>query len=127
MNLNANLEVSNLTQEIILPSPPCTPHVVTLSNNDQIMPPLYTSFLYFFPAMDTPSVELKQSLASALAAFPPVAGRLIPRTPAHAGFDVHCNNQGTVFVEAQSSATLQHLLTTGTLFTLIKLWILSSS
>jgi len=28
MNLNANLEVSNLTQEIILPSPPCTPHVV---------------------------------------------------------------------------------------------------
>lgn len=119
----SGLKVSSSNRESIVPSPPCAPHVVTLSNNDQIMPPLYTSFLYFFPAMATanpsgqllPTPELKRSLALALAAFPPVAGRLIPRDPAIGGFDVHCNNQGAVFVETHSRATLNDLLNTGTL------------
>lgn len=118
---SARLSLNNTTRETIVPSPPYAPHVVTLSNNDQIMPPLYTSFVYFFPAPANsqdpilPSAELKRSLARALAAFPPVAGRLVPRTPAESGFDVHCDNQGAVFVDAHSPATLQHLLTTGTL------------
>lgn len=104
---------------MIVPSPPYAPHLVTLSNNDQIMPPMYTSFLYFFSGVAgsgdqllLPAPVLKRSLAHALAAFPVVAGRLIPRA-LRGGFDVQCDNQGALFVEARSPLTLDEVLTTG--------------
>lgn len=98
-----------------MPSPLSPPHVVALTNNDQIMPPFITGFYYFFqapPSGPPPSAPLTQSLARALAAFPPAAGRFKPRSNG-AGIDVECNNQGALFVEAHTTATLQDLLTTG--------------
>jgi hypothetical protein len=111
------LEFTVKRQEVIVPSPLSPPHVVALTNNDQIMPPFITGFYYFFqapPSGPPPSAPLTQSLARALAAFPPAAGRFKPRSNG-AGIDVECNNQGALFVEAHTTATLQDLLTTGPL------------
>ncbi|KAG0619415.1 hypothetical protein M758_4G138100 [Ceratodon purpureus] len=108
------MEFTLKRQEIVLPLPPVAPHVVTLSENDQIMPPLYTSFVYFFSPPSNPpqSASLTLALARALAAFPPVGGRLKARSNG-TGMDVECHNQGVVFVEAHAAATLDQLLNTG--------------
>lgn len=103
--------------ETIVPSPPCTPHLITLSNNDLIMPPYYTGFLYFFHAPTEPEhrvrpKSLQLALARALSAFPPAAGRLKARSNG-AGMDIECNNQGAIFVEAHATATLEDLLKSG--------------
>ncbi|KAG0597913.1 hypothetical protein M758_12G030400 [Ceratodon purpureus] len=108
------MEFTLKTQQLIIPSPLSLPHVVTLSVIDQIVPPAYNPFLYFYaaPATPPPSASLTHSLARALSAFPPVAGRLKPRSNG-AGVDVECHNQGAVFVEAHASLALHELLNTG--------------
>ncbi|KAI5060120.1 hypothetical protein GOP47_0024540 [Adiantum capillus-veneris] len=94
------MQVEKSTQETVYPVEPSPGGVIELSNNDQIMPRLYTSLLFFFrekPA-DEASSFLKSSLAETLSLFYPAAGRY--RERANGGLEILCNDAGASFYEA---------------------------
>ncbi|MCO5573968.1 hypothetical protein L7F22_027746 [Adiantum nelumboides] len=95
------MQVKTRTQETVYPAEPSAGGVIELSNNDQIMPRLYTSLLFFFgekPAPHEPSASLKSSLAETLSLFYPVAGRY--RERANGELEIMCNDAGASFHEA---------------------------
>ncbi|KAM3701490.1 hypothetical protein ACJW31_05G177600 [Castanea mollissima] len=112
------VEVEVFSNENIKPSSPTPTHLryYQLSFVDQIFPPVYASFLFFYTKNDAYSKistnttksfssVLKQSLSDVLTRYYPLAGRIKDN------FNVHCNDEGVLFCEAQVKCKLSDIVT----------------
>ncbi|KAM3749331.1 hypothetical protein ACB098_05G176400 [Castanea mollissima] len=112
------VEVEVFSNENIKPSSPTPTHLryYQLSFLDQIFPPVYASFLFFYTKNDAYSKistnttksfssVLKQSLSDVLTRYYPLAGRIKDN------FNVHCNDEGVLFCEAQVKCKLSDIVT----------------
>ncbi|KAL0408531.1 UNVERIFIED_CONTAM: Vinorine synthase [Sesamum radiatum] len=101
------IEIEVISKETIKPSSP-TPQSLRkyqLSFLDQIAPPIFTPFVYFYEAdakFSNPekSNHLKKSLSQVLSRFYPLAGRLVD------DLYVDCNDEGAPYVEAVANCSL---------------------
>ncbi|KAL0447211.1 UNVERIFIED_CONTAM: Stemmadenine O-acetyltransferase [Sesamum latifolium] len=106
------IEIEVISQETIRPSSP-TPESLRkyqLSFLDQIAPPIFTPFVYFYEAdakFSNPgkSNHLKKSLSQVLSRFYPLAGRLVD------DLYVDCNDEGAPYVEAVANYSLSQVIT----------------
>ncbi|KAK4399639.1 Vinorine synthase [Sesamum angolense] len=107
-----DIEIEVISQETIKPSSP-TPESLQkyqLSFLDQIAPPVFMPFVYFYEAdakFSSPekSNHLKKSLSQILSMFYPLAGRLVD------DLYVDCNDQGAPYVEAVANCSLSRVIT----------------
>ena len=103
------VEVEVISNEHIKPTSPTPTHLhyYQLSFLDQIFPPVYASFIFFYTKNDTYSKistditksfssVLKQSLSDVLTRYYPLAGRVKDN------INVDCNDEGVLFHEAQA-------------------------
>ncbi|CAI9775334.1 unnamed protein product [Fraxinus pennsylvanica] len=105
------VEVVVVSKEIIKPSSP-TPDLLRkyqLSYIDQIAPPLFMPYIYFYPADGRSSNwersnRMKESLPEALTRFYPLAGKLVDR------LYVDCNDVGVEFFQAKAEVKLSEIL-----------------
>ena len=103
--------VEVISKEIIKPSSPTPPHLryYQLSFLDQINPPVYASFIFFYTKNDaysntTESSVLKQSLSDVLKRYYPLAGRVKDN------FIVDCNDEGVLYCEAKIKCQLSDIV-----------------
>ncbi|KAF3951083.1 hypothetical protein CMV_023234 [Castanea mollissima] len=112
------VEVEVFSNESIKPSSPTPTHLryYQLSFLDQISPPVYASFLFFYTKNDAYSKistdttksfssVLKQSLSDVLTRYYPLAGRIKDN------LNVDCNDEGVLFREAQVKCKLSDIVT----------------
>ncbi|KAM3749662.1 hypothetical protein ACB098_05G203500 [Castanea mollissima] len=112
------VEVEVFSNESIKPSSPTPTHLryYQLSFLDQISPPVYASFLFFYTKNDAYSKistdttksfssVLKQSLSDVLTRYYPLAGRIKDN------LNVDCNDEGVLFREAQVKYKLSDIVT----------------
>lgn len=103
-----------ISRKIIKPSSPTLDHLrhYQLSFTDQLCPPVYTSFVFFYPADDADTKfdnleileQLQQSLSNVLTHFYPLAGRLKDN------IYVDCNDGGVPFLQVRVKFKLVHVL-----------------
>ncbi|KAB1201176.1 Vinorine synthase [Morella rubra] len=106
------VEVEILSKHTMIKPSAATPaHLrhYTLSFIDQIIPPIFTPFVLFYPRDANLSNEervdqIKKSLSEALTHFYPLAGRV--KDNSH----VDCDDEGAHFVEAKATCTLTEFL-----------------
>ncbi|KAM3705245.1 hypothetical protein ACJW31_03G066300 [Castanea mollissima] len=112
------VEVEVISSENIKPTSPTPTHLqyYQLSFLDQIFPPVYASFIFFYTKNDTYSKistdttksfssVLKQSLSDILTRYYPLAGRVKDN------INVECNDEGVMFREAQVKCELSDIVT----------------
>ena len=112
------VEVEVFSNENIKPSSPTATHprYYQLCFLDQISPPVYASFLFFYTKNDAYSKistdttksfssVLKQSLSDVLTRYYPLAGRIKDN------IKVDCNDEGALFCEAQVKCMLSDIVT----------------
>ncbi|XP_022726352.1 acetyl-CoA-benzylalcohol acetyltransferase-like [Durio zibethinus] len=109
------MEVHIQTRKLIKPSIPTPNHLreLKLSCFDQIAPPTYGSFVFFFPADSSISTsskderleKLQNSLSEVLTCFYPLAGRLDQDRNV-----IDCHDQGAEYLEAQVNANLNQFI-----------------
>ena len=112
------VEVEVFSNENIKPSSPTPTHprYYQLCFLDQISPPVYASFLFFYTKNDAYSKistdttksfssVLKQSLSDVLTRYYPLAGRIKDN------IKVDCNDEGALFCEAQVKCMLSDIVT----------------
>ncbi|RDX79666.1 Vinorine synthase, partial [Mucuna pruriens] len=98
-------------RKYIKPSTATPPHLKTfkLSLIDQLSPTIHINIILFYPHntlhFSTKSQLLQTSLSQTLTRFYPVAGRLQDAAT------VHCNDDGVLFIESQTNASLSDILT----------------
>lgn len=122
------MKLSNYVRETVRPVTPTPPaaRLLRLSNNDLVMPRVYTRMLYYYlprprpadddvdgtpaspallPRQPLPPATLCAALAQALALYYPLAGRLVPRADDSAGgaLDVACTDAGAFLVHADAA------------------------
>ncbi|KAF9673369.1 hypothetical protein SADUNF_Sadunf10G0017000 [Salix dunnii] len=105
-----------ISRKIIKPSSPTLDHLrhYQLSFTDQLCPPVYNSFVFFYPADDADHIkfnslevsdQLQQSLSNVLTHFYPLAGRLKDN------IYVDCNDEGVPFLQVRVKyCKLAHVL-----------------
>ncbi|XP_026451109.1 vinorine synthase-like [Papaver somniferum] len=117
--MNDTMKIEVLSKESIKPSSPTPDNVKThsLSNLDQIFPPLYVDHLLYYPNLESNGSSLgdgehgrnmiisassrrrcdvlKQSLAETLTRYYPLAGRIKDEK------SVECNDEGVDYIEAR--------------------------
>ena len=112
------MEVEVISNENIKPTSPTPTNLryYQLSFLDQIFPPVYASFIFFYTKNDTYSKirtditksfssVLKQSLSDVLTRYYPLAGRVKDN------INVDCNDEGVLFREAQVKCELSDIVT----------------
>ncbi|MBA0586565.1 acetyl-CoA-benzylalcohol acetyltransferase [Gossypium raimondii] len=104
------MEVQIQTRKLIKPSSPTPLHLreLKLSCFDQIAPPAFGSFIFFFKAPINGHQTLKKlesSLSDVLTKFYPFAGRFIQDRNA-----IDCNDQGAEYLEARVSVSLNQFI-----------------
>ncbi|XWS54539.1 hypothetical protein CRYUN_Cryun10bG0097600 [Craigia yunnanensis] len=109
------MEVHIVTRKLIKPSNPTPNHLrdLKLSCFDQIAPPTYGSFIFFFPAdscirtssKDERLEKLENSLSEVLISFYPLAGRIVQDRNT-----IDCSDQGAEYLEAQVNANLNQFI-----------------
>ncbi|KAK6253302.1 hypothetical protein QUC31_015022 [Theobroma cacao] len=111
------MQVHIQTRKLIKPSNPTPHHLrdLKLSCFDQIAPPTYSSFVYFFPAdnriststsiQDERLEKLENSLSEVLTSFYPLAGRYVEDRHA-----IDCSDKGAEYLEAQVNANLNQFI-----------------
>ncbi|KAH7298623.1 hypothetical protein KP509_25G051600 [Ceratopteris richardii] len=102
------LEVRCLASEVIKPSapPPYPTSVIRSCKVDHVIANIYVRTLHFYCHQDRAFCTndvLKRSLAQTLSVFYPLAGTLTPE------YDILCNGDGALFVEAESDSNLSDL------------------
>ncbi|KAJ7523638.1 hypothetical protein O6H91_18G056300 [Diphasiastrum complanatum] len=110
--LQHNIPVTRFITTTIKPSKKTDPHWVTLSNLDRLFDNFYTPVIFYYPYEEGRCVgevaeKLKESLAEALVAFYPLAGRVVQNE--HEVARLHCNDAGAVFSEAYVDGMLDDL------------------
>ncbi|PIN10810.1 Vinorine synthase [Handroanthus impetiginosus] len=105
-----------ISKEIIKPSCETPLHLrnLKLSYLDQLLPPIYIPFVFFYEADESRGLtcsnhvqicqELKNSLSKSLTSFYPLAGRI------RDNFVIDCNDNGVEFVNARIHAHLTDVL-----------------
>ncbi|CAK8530244.1 unnamed protein product [Lathyrus sativus] len=116
-SISDNIKLETLNTFLIKPSEPTPPNlkIFKLSLLDQLSPNIHGNSTFFFPNNSSHSPHsfsqnsklLQTSLSQTLSLFYPFAGRL--QDPA--GTTIHCNDDGVLFIESQTSTTLSELLT----------------
>ncbi|KMT07556.1 hypothetical protein BVRB_6g151670 [Beta vulgaris subsp. vulgaris] len=107
------MEVEIISKEAIKPSKPTPSHckLYRLSSLDQLSPSIYVPILLFYEAPTTPqkradlSSQLKSSLSETLTYYYPFAGRIKD------GSYIDCDDEGSLFIEAQAKNNLVDILT----------------
>ncbi|KAF7154032.1 hypothetical protein RHSIM_Rhsim01G0027900 [Rhododendron simsii] len=96
---------------IVKPAKETPKHTLKSSNLDLLVPSFHAPTIYFYKPdgsngfFDTHL--LKEALSNCLVIFYPVAGRLKRREEGcSGGFDVDCNGEGVLFVEAESGGVM---------------------
>ncbi|CAM6121194.1 unnamed protein product [Calypogeia fissa] len=98
------------SRSMVQPAQPTEKHWLALSNLDRLVNPTYSSVILFYSnVLDSTQFQdvtrsLKDSLAKVLVHFYPLAGRLALREDGQV--DIHCNDEGAVFIEASVDAEL---------------------
>ncbi|PAN37463.1 hypothetical protein PAHAL_7G094200 [Panicum hallii] len=104
--------VELLTSEMVVPAEPTPAGAVWLSNLDLAARRGYTPTVYFYQSNSEPGFfavdVIKDSLAKALVAFHPLAGRLGSDDTGR--LQVDCTGEGVVFVTARSDYALDDLM-----------------
>lgn len=111
----STLKVELTSREMIKPSSPTPNHLKThqLSFLDQMAPPVYMSFIFFYPKNQSHPIDnnkeisslLKRSLSDTLVRFYPLAGRLEGNN-----VTVSCNDEGVEYNEAYVSTNLSKVI-----------------
>ncbi|KAJ7523641.1 hypothetical protein O6H91_18G056600 [Diphasiastrum complanatum] len=107
-----NIRVAKLITNSIRPAKKTDPHWVTLTNLDRLHGHYYTPVILYYPyeegrCLEKVAQKLKDSLAEALVAFYPLAGRVVQNENELA--KLHCNDAGAVFTEAYVDGVLDDL------------------
>lgn len=94
---------------IVKPATETPKHVLKSSIVDQVFPNFHSPTVYFYRPDGSENFFdfrlLKEALSKCLVTFYPVAGRLKKREGS-ACFDLDCNGEGVLFVEAESEDTI---------------------
>ncbi|CAI8591488.1 unnamed protein product [Vicia faba] len=120
--ISHNIKLETLNTFLIKPSKPTPPNlkIFKLSLLDQLSPNIHGNSTFFFPnkysshshsSFSHYSKLLQTSLSQTLSLFYPFAGRLQHSTDTRTGTTIHCNDDGVLFIESQTTTTLSQLLT----------------
>ncbi|CAM6090195.1 unnamed protein product [Calypogeia fissa] len=109
------VKVKPTARTLVVPSKPTPEQWLRLSNLDRVVNPTFSSSILFYTRLlvrpnrtfEEIVQSLKESLANVLVDFFPLAGRLALRDDGLV--DLHCGDQGAVFVEAMVDADLDDL------------------
>ncbi|KAJ4848945.1 hypothetical protein Tsubulata_034181 [Turnera subulata] len=107
------MEVKILSQKLVKPSTPTSHQLLKISYLDQIAPPAYLPFIFYYQAdakpipaeQDERCNQLERSLSETLSLYYPLAGRYNQDK-----LMVDCNDEGAFFVEAKADGNLDQLL-----------------
>lgn len=104
------MKVKVKERTIIKPAKETPKQTLMSSNLDLLVTPHHTQTIYFYKPDGSKNFFnthlLKESLSNCLVLFYPVAGRLRRREGSGGGFDVDCNGEGVLFVEAESDGVI---------------------
>ncbi|CAM6087755.1 unnamed protein product [Calypogeia fissa] len=107
-------KVKPRVKTVVLPAEPQEIHWLPLSNLDRVVNPTFSSVIHYYKDVVTETrsfsdvtKHLKQSLAETLVHFYPLAGRLALKEDGRV--DLHCNNEGAVWIEAEIDKTLEDI------------------
>ncbi|KAG5563982.1 hypothetical protein RHGRI_000227 [Rhododendron griersonianum] len=104
------MQIKVKESSIVKPAKETPKHTLRSSNLDLLVPSFHAPTIYFYKPdgsnnfFDTRS--LKEALSNCLVVFYPVAGRLKRREEGGGGFDIDCNGEGVLFVEAECEGVI---------------------
>ncbi|CAM6126921.1 unnamed protein product [Calypogeia fissa] len=107
------VEMRPTSRTVVSPALPTKKHWMALSNMDRVVNPTFSSAILFYThLLDFKQFKdivgaLKESLAKALVHFYPLAGRLALEDDGLV--QIHCNDEGAVFIEAVVDAELSEV------------------
>ncbi|KAH7861652.1 hypothetical protein Vadar_028922 [Vaccinium darrowii] len=95
---------------IVKPSKETPKHILTSSYLDLLVTPTHVPTIYVYKPNGSKNFFdtqlLKEALSNCLVVFYPMAGRLRRREGNVGGFDIDCNGEGVLFVEAESEGVI---------------------
>lgn len=104
--MKINVKESN----IIKPAKETPEQILKSSTIDLLFPNYYTPTIYVYKPDGSKNFFetrlLKEGLSNCLVEFYPAAGRLRRREEGGVGFDIDCNGEGVLFVEAESDGVI---------------------
>ncbi|CAK9159035.1 unnamed protein product [Ilex paraguariensis] len=102
MKINVN------SSTMVQPAKYTPKHTLWVSNLDLLVPRIHTPTVYFYKPNGTQNFSeahlLTEALSNVLVPFYPVAGRL--QRDEKGRFELYCNGEGVLFVEAESDSTV---------------------
>ena len=102
------MKINVKESSIVCPSQDTPKHSLWSSDLDLLVARVHLPTVYFYRPNGSPTFfdtqVLKEALSNVLVLFYPVAGRL--RKDENGRFEIHCNGEGVLFVEAESEAVI---------------------
>ncbi|KAF7154477.1 hypothetical protein RHSIM_Rhsim01G0027700 [Rhododendron simsii] len=104
------MQIKMKESSVVKPAKETPKHTLRSSNLDLLVPSYHVPTIYFYKPDGSSNFFdtrlLKEALSNCLVVFYPVAGRLKRREEGGGGFDVDCNGEGVLFVEAESEGVI---------------------
>ncbi|KAE8718000.1 Shikimate O-hydroxycinnamoyltransferase [Hibiscus syriacus] len=107
------MEITIKESTIVRPAEDTPKRSLWNSNLDVVMPRYHLPTVYYYKNPNASSgffdtLKLKDALSKVLVAFYPIAGRL--RLDENGRIEILCNGEGVLFVEAETSSIMDHLV-----------------